>query len=184
MKLSRILALLALTVASVSIQAHDLKITLILVPERTACRPTGYKAGEDDQDCVQLTVGLVRKWASDWPSMPATLKPGDNAIRLNAEFSAKLHSLIRECWAPDPAKRWAMVIWITGGAGNSVVIHREACDSDNCNAKAYDRVAPISDRGNAINHQRGDVFRPAMDATWTIKSAGVEYAFTIRQPGA
>jgi hypothetical protein len=172
------LSLLVVTGAS----AQDaISVTFILVPERTACRPNGYVAGEDDQDCRTLTLPTVKKWAGDWPSFKTMLKPNDNEIALTQNFSQKLHSLVRGCWPTSARKRWAMVLWIHGLRGNSVHIERTSSGSS-CEADGYSRTTEVSTDRNAINHQRADVFRPAMDAEWSFKAGRVTYRLTLAKP--
>jgi hypothetical protein len=177
-------ATMLILIAPAAAAAQDLTLTLILVPEITACKPNGYQAGEHDQKCKPLSLPTVRKWANERPSMEATLSPGDNDVVLTQKFSEKLYSLIRKCWPPAARDRWAMVLWISNANGDSLSIKRSLSEDDSaCSAASYVGVARVSDPGNAIDHQRGDVFRPSMDAEWTIVMSRQKYAFIVRSRG-
>ena len=183
MPVSRVFLLSSLLLTGLDALAQTtLKVTLVLVRERTACQPTGYEAGEDDQNCQQIRLSTVQKWTKEWPTMQLTIKPGDNQVMLTPQFSEKLHSLVRRCWPPKSKDRWAVVLWISGALGESLLIQRTDSGHANCQARGYRRTAPVTDRGNVINHQRADAFRPSMDAEWTFMSGRRKYQLSFTRP--
>lgn len=177
-----LLLLVVLLLADAGYAQKNLKVTLILVREQTVCRPDGYRAGEDDQNCKKLSLSTVQKWTKQWPTMQVTVKPGANAVALTRSFNEKLHSLVRRCWPPQAKDRWAVVVWISGAADGEASIERTESRHGNCAANGYSHVAAVTEGGNIINHQRADAFRPAMDAEWTITHRAQTYTLTIVRP--
>ena len=166
-----------LAIVEVAESQPTVRVTLLIVPEREACKPGGYPHYEEDRaaTCTPVEAGEVERWKQRWHYIEQDIPP--SRVSLGPEFLEILASYLDlKIGKLPPDERRAMVLmfeWRTPQSG--VVTLRRPPGSD---VPQGTWKKTLQSERRFINHQRADIFSPGYQVEWTLLAGGHTWVFT------
>jgi hypothetical protein len=163
--------------SGVAVYGADVKVTLILVPERVACGN-----GEYGKNCDSPDIDVVASWTtakSPYKHFRCTLRPGAQPLILDPDFFEKFSRLVEYDVQPsDPDKRFSIVLYFSGPPRKKEVVGQLTRGRGrNIPPLPEPAKIPISTRGRGFTHERADAFKPENNVQWKLDIQQAIYRF-------
>ncbi len=161
------------------IRAADMRITLILVPERDACG-----GGDYNTKCKPIDIDDVADWADNpqRPHVTQTLRAGSQAFKMSDEFFDFFKRLVDYDPSASPDRRFAVIVYVTSGKRKKETNGSLRRGSKPPLISSTEARVPLSVLGRGFTHQRADAFKPAYAIGWKLTVDDVAYRFFTEKP--
>lgn len=158
-----------------------ISLTIFLVPEKEACKPSGFQAYEADKfrNCAPLTMKDIDGWReAGFLYQTITIPP--NEISLTNSILEFLNTYSRKIPKDKPERRRAAVFffeWPT--PQQSAVSLERQVDSSQAHISAMKWSGSLNNKRFWIHQERADALVPAYNIKWILKAGNNTWIFNF-----